>query len=133
MDTPTIDRDCRDALVELMGYRFFVRGDSGLADPGADDEPIARFRDDIQLMTDLAWLPRPWLVELEWPEAEQAEFRLTLEPGRLRRALRRAVDDAREACRSDPNIDEARREVFDRAEKACMEILENQDRNGGRS
>lgn len=131
MNAPTVDRDGRDALVELMGHRFFAQEDHGLGEPHGDEEPIAQFRDDLQLMTDLAWLPRRWLVELEWPEADQAEFAFSLEPDRLRRALRRAARYAEETCRTNADLDDARREQFERAGQACSRILEDLDRNGG--
>ena len=131
MSTPSIDRDGRDALVELMGYRFFVRGDTGLADDHSEEAPIARYRDDLQLMTDLAWLPRRWLIELGWPEADQAEFAFSLEPDRLRRALRRVGRYAEEACRCDPNVDDEQREVFEQAGRSCSRVLEDLERHGG--
>lgn len=131
MSTPSIDRDGRDALVELMGYRFFVRGETGLADEHSEEAPIARYRDDLQLMTDLAWLPRRWLIELGWPEADQAEFGFSLEPDRLRRALRRAGRYAEEACRCDPNVDDDQREIFEQAGRSCSRVLEDLERQGG--
>jgi hypothetical protein len=132
MRPPTVDRDGRDALVELMGHRFFAQEDGGPGAPhGDDEEPIRQFRDDLQLMTDLAWLPRRWLVELQWPEADLAEFTFSLEPRRLRRALRRAARYAEETCRTDPDLDEVRRQQFERAQETCSRIVEDLDRDGG--
>jgi hypothetical protein len=131
MSAPTIDRDGRDALVELMGFRFFVKDETGLADEHPDEAPFARYRDDLQLMTDLAWLPRRWLIELEMPEADQAEFGFTLEPDRLRRALRRVGRYAEEACRCDPTVSDEQREVFEQAASACSRVLDELERQGG--
>ncbi|MBS1885626.1 MAG: hypothetical protein JSU06_00385 [Actinobacteria bacterium] len=130
MTPPTLDRDERDALVDLMGYRFFAIGARRLDEERQrgveEEESVARFREDLQLMTDLAWLPRRWLERLGWPEADKADFELSLEPGPLRRALRRAIEDASRAAAGGPDfpdVDEERRQTFERAERACAALL----------
>jgi hypothetical protein len=130
---PTIGRDDRDLLVDLMAYRYFVTSDLRIMrelDHGVGDEESAtRFRDDLALMSDLGWLPRWCLGQLGLPESEKEEFEIWLPPDRLRAAVGRALADAREAVAAGASpLEGSPADLFDRAVQACEALLADIDR-----
>lgn len=125
---PTVGRDDRDLLVDLMAWRYFVAGDLRIMrelDHGVGgQESAARFRDDLALMGDLAWLPRWCLGRLGLPESEKEEFEIWLPPDRLRAAVERALADAREASAAGAcPLEGSPTDLFDRAAQACQALL----------
>jgi hypothetical protein len=128
----TIDRGERDSLQALMAYRFFTAGDRRLQralEQGVTHEQLAReFEQDGQLMQDLGWFDRELAEALRMPEADQAEFELTLPTGALASTLKRAREDARVAFadglkQTPTETDEERRARFRLAEQTCDELL----------
>jgi hypothetical protein len=133
MEQPTLDRDARDALVDLMVYRYFVTADLRImrdCEQGIDDELVAAwFKDDMALMDDLGWLRRWCLGVLGLPGDDEADFELRLPPERLRPAIERALADARAASATAASPHEGTPEdLFDRAARACEALLEEIDR-----
>jgi hypothetical protein len=137
MEQPTLDRDARDALVDLMVYRYFVTADLRImrdCEQGIGDERVAAwFKDDMTLMDDLGWLRRWCLGVLGLPGDEESEFELRLPPERLRPAIERALADARAASGSGASpLDGSPGDLFDRAARACEGLLEEIDRTEAR-
>ncbi|MBS1881476.1 MAG: hypothetical protein JSS97_00800 [Actinobacteria bacterium] len=133
MGQTTLDRDDRDALVDLMVYRYFVGADLRIMrdrERGVADELVATwFKDDMALMTDLGWLGRWCLGVLGLPGDEKTEFEISLPPERLRPALERALADAREASAAGSSpLDGSPEGLFDRAAQACEALLAEIDR-----
>jgi hypothetical protein len=133
MAQPTLDRDARDALVDLMVYRYFVSADLRImrdCEQGIGDElVVAWFKDDMALMGELDWLKRWCLGVLGLPGDEGTEFELRLPADRLRAAIERALADARAASASGAApLDGSPADLFDRAERACEALLEEIDR-----
>lgn len=129
---PTVGRDDRDLLVDLMVYRYFVSGDLRIMrdlDHGlGEQETGAQFRDDLALMSDLEWLPRWCLGQLGLPESEKEEFEIWLPPARLRAAIERALADAQEASASGTSpLEGSPADLFDRAAQACEALLADID------
>lgn len=129
---PTIGRDDRDLLVDLMVYRYFVSADLRIMrdlDRGVDGEDTAaRLRDDLALMSDLEWLPRWCLGRLELPESEKEEFEIWLPPARLRGAIERALADAREASASGASpLEGSPADLFEQAAQTCEALLADID------
>ena len=132
----TIDREQRVTLQSLVAYRLFLCHEvrlKRLGAEGVDVEEIAlQFNDDMRLMQDIGWLER-WLMEtLNMPEAEQAEFELTMPRDDLIATLVRARTDARlgvaDAIKRTPTeTDEERRARFQVAEQTCDELLARLD------
>lgn len=128
----TIDRRERDSLHALMTYRFFIGDDRRLQralEQGVTHEQLAReFEEDAQLMQDLGWLDKELAKALGMPEADQAEFELTLPAEALTNTLKRAREDARagfaDGLKQTPTeTDEERRARFRLAEQTCDELL----------
>lgn len=132
MGQPTLGREDRDALVDLMVYRYFVTADLRMRDceRGIGDELVASwFKDDMALMDDLGWLRRWCLGVLGLPGDEKTEFEIWLPPERLRPAIERALADARVAsARGDSPLDGSSEDLFDRAVQACEALLAEIDR-----
>lgn len=133
---PTVGRDDRDLLVDLMAYRYFVTADLRIMrdlDRGVGDEESAnRFRDDLALMSDLAWLPRWCLGQLGLPESEKQGFEIWLPPDRLRAAVERALFDAREASAAGASpLEGSPDDLFDRAARACEALISDIDQMEG--
>jgi hypothetical protein len=133
MGQTTLDRDDRDALVDLMVYRYFVSADLRImrdCERGIGDELVAAwFKDDMALMSDLGWLQRWCLGVLGLPGDEKTGFEICLPPERLRPAVERALADAREASATGASpLDGSPDDVFDRAAQACEALLEEIDK-----
>ncbi|MGH2940092.1 MAG: hypothetical protein ACRDPE_18435 [Solirubrobacterales bacterium] len=133
MGQPTLDRDTRDALVDLMVYRYFVSADLRImrdCEQGIGDDLVAAwFKDDMALMGDLDWLRRWCLGVLGLPGDEAAEFEMRLPTERLRPAIERALADAREASAAGASpLHGSPEDLFDRAARACEALLEQIDR-----
>jgi hypothetical protein len=133
MGLPTVDRDDRDGLVDLLVYRYFVTADLRIMrdrERGVADDLIeAWFKDDLALMADLDWLQRWCLGQLGLPESEKTEFEIRLAPDRLRAAVERALADARAASAAGASPLEGSPEgLFDRAAQACEALLSEIDR-----
>ncbi len=133
MGRPTVDRADRDALVDLLIYRYFDDPDLRTmreTEAGVGDDLIkAWFHDDLALMADLDWLERWCLAPLGLPESSKAEFEIGLAPDRLRAAVERALADARAASAAGASPPEGSPEdLFDRAAQACEALLSEIDR-----
>jgi hypothetical protein len=133
MGQTTLDRDDRDALVDLMVYRYFVSADLRImrdCERGVGDELVAAwFKDDMALMSDLGWLQRWCLGVLGLPGDEKTEFEIWLPPERLRPAVERALADARAASAAGVSpLDGSPEDLFDRATQACEALLAEIDR-----
>jgi hypothetical protein len=131
--TTTLDRDTRDALVDLMAYRYFVSADLRImrdCERGIGDDLVAAwFKDDMALMRDLDWLQRWCLGLLGLPGDDGAEFELRLPSERLRPAIERALADARAASAAGATpLEGSREDLFDRAAQACEALLREIDR-----
>lgn len=128
----TIDRREHDSLHALMTYRFFIGDDRRLQralEQGVAHEQLAReFEEDAQLMQDLGWLDKELMEALAMPEADRAEFELTMPVEALTNTLKRAREDARAGFADGPKrtpteTDEERRARFQVAEQTCDELL----------
>jgi hypothetical protein len=133
MALPTVDRADRDALVDLLIYRYFADADLRVMRETkagvADDLIKAWFHDDLALMADLDWLERWCLGPLGLPESSKAEFEIALAPDRLRAAVERALADARAASAVDASpLEGSPEDLFDRAAQACEALLSEIDR-----
>lgn len=128
MGQPILDREARDALVDLMAYRYFVTADLRImrdCERGIADELVAGwFEDDLALMNDLGWLKRWCLGKLGLPESEKTEFEVWLPPDRLRASIERALADARAASAAGASpLEGSPDDLFDRAAQACEDLL----------
>jgi hypothetical protein len=129
---PTIDHRERDSLHALMSYRFFVGDDRRLQrtpEQGVTHAQLAReFEEDMWLMGDLGWLDREPAEALGMPDADRAEFELTMPAEALASTLKRAREEARvgfaEGLKRTPTeIEEEHRARFRLAERTCDELL----------
>lgn len=133
MGRPIVDRDDREALVDLMIYRYFTDADLRIMREKragvADDLIEAWFHDDLALMADLAWLERWCLGSLGLPESEKTGFEIGLATDRLRAAVERALADARAASAAGASpLEGSPEDLFDRAAQACEALLSQIDR-----
>lgn len=128
----TINRRERDSLHALMAYRFFIGDDRRLQralEQGVTHEQLAReFEADMWLMGDLGWLDRELAEALAMPEADRAEFELTMPAEALTNTLKRVRKEARagfaDGLKQTPTeTDEERRARFQVAEQTCDELL----------
>jgi hypothetical protein len=117
----TADAAQREALRDLMASRLFEVGDRRLAaavlEGTSHDQLAAEFGEDLRLMGDLGW-----------DQAEAGDVLLTMRRRPLELTLRRMRLDAVEAKRNGVSqrpteSDEECRARFERAEKACDELL----------
>lgn len=128
----TIDRRQRDSLHALMTYRLFIadeRRSQRAREQGVSHEQLAReFEEDAQLMQDLGWLDKELMEVLAIPDADRAEFELTMPVESLTNTLKRAREDAHagfaDGLKQTPTeTDEERRVRFQVAEQTCDELL----------
>jgi hypothetical protein len=123
-----IDRVQRDSLHALMTYRFFIGDDRRLhraVEQGVTHEQLARgFEEDAQLMQDLGWLDQELAEALGMPDADRAEFELTMPAEVLASTLKRAREEARVGLKRTPTeTEEEHRARFRVAEQTCDELL----------
>lgn len=128
----TIDRRQRDSLHALMTYRFFIGDNRRLhraLEQGVTHAQLAReFEEDMWLMGDLGWLDQELAEALGMPDADRAEFELTMPAEALASTLKRAREEARVGFadglkRTPTETEEERRARFRVAEQTCDELL----------